>query len=83
MLTIRCAYCHKKLLKYQKIGEGKLIYCWKDHIIKNQTIQDQEFIICTCGKIIGKEQKDAIKLRQSSVTITGNTINKKGKTVLK
>ncbi len=71
MLTIKCAKCRKKLLKYYKIGEGHLIHCWKKHIKENHTIQKENSIQCTCGNTIGRDQKHAIKIHHASVIITG------------
>lgn len=73
MLTIRCAHCHRKLLKYEKFGKGRLIYCWKDRIKDNKTIKRENLISCPCGQIIGKDEGKSLKLHQSFVIISGKT----------
>lgn len=73
MLTIRCSHRRKKLILYYKIGEGRLIRCWKNHIKENHTSQNNFLIKCECGQIIGKDEGTAIKLRLSSILISGKT----------
>ena len=32
MLVIKCAKCHQKICKYDKIGKGEVLRCHKDRI---------------------------------------------------
>ncbi len=73
MLTIRCSHCHKKLLKYEKFGKGRLIHCWTDRIKENNTIKNEKIVLCPCGQIIGKDEEKSLKLHQSQIIISGKT----------
>lgn len=34
LLVIRCAACKNKLWKYDKIGKGEVLRCYKDRIVE-------------------------------------------------
>lgn len=51
LLVIRCAACKNKLWKYDKIGKGEVLRCYKDRIVEfysEEIIEDGKFK-CTCG----------------------------------
>jgi len=68
-LTISCKKCGAELYRYQKIGSGKVIVCWKGRIIKDTTITKDHNVYCRCGAQIGIDQKVRIKIRQNDVII--------------
>ncbi len=75
MLTIKCARCGTKLMKYKKVGKGRVIRCFKDRIVKDCTIKKGNLILCPhCGNIIGKDKGNFIKMRQGSFTYKGTKI---------
>ena len=71
MLIIKCARCKQKIFRYVKIGKGKLWHCWKNRIIEDFSIHDRKIIKCKCGKVIGIEEKNWIKLKQHSYITSG------------
>jgi len=72
VLTIKCAGCKRKLWKYEKIGSGEVIKCYKKRIPK---IYDAKFegkvVVCPCGKIIGTDKGSFIKMNQHAFVYTG------------
>ena len=72
MLTIKCAKCNAKLMKYQKIGNGKVLRCFKDRIVKDYTIKKDNLILCPhCSNVIGIDKGNLIKMNQGSFTYSG------------
>jgi len=73
MLTIKCSACKKKLWKYDKIGQGKVLRCHKSRISKEYTllINDNGKIQCTCGKDIGIDKGKHYKMISKSFTYSG------------
>ena len=74
MITIKCAKCGKKLFRYIKVGEGRVLRLYKSRIVKDLSKRDGDIVKCECGNIIGKDEGRWIKLRQSSFTYTGKVI---------
>ncbi len=75
-MVLKCSCCKKKILKYKKIGKGRILRCWFDRIIEDFTTKSEDHAICQCGNDIGWIQKDHIKMRQSSFTYTGAFVKK-------
>ena len=73
MLTIKCAACKTKLWKYDKIGRGAVLRCHKDRITQQYgtTTQDGDKIACQCGKEIGIDKGQSIKMIRNTFTYTG------------
>ena len=76
MIIIKCAQCKRKILKYKKIGKGRILRCYKDRIVKVYTVRHQENVQCMCGKIIGVDEGKWIKMKQNAFEYTGSA-NKK------
>jgi len=74
MITIKCAKCGKKLFRYIKVGEGRVLRLYKSRIVKDFSKRKGDIVKCECGNIIGKDEGRWIKLRQSSFTYTGKVI---------
>ncbi len=77
MLVIKCSACKKKLWKYNKIGKGSVLRCYKNRIQKYyyEVIKEDEKIKCTCGKKIGIDKGSFIKMNKEAFTYTGTKIN--------
>lgn len=74
MLTIKCAKCNRKLLKYQKIGKGRVLRCWKERIKENYSPPAKGEIRCECGNVIGTDFGPGYKMKQKAFTYTGTKI---------
>ncbi len=71
MLTIRCSKCKRKLFKYKKIGKGRVLRCWKDRIVEDYTVHEENLIKCPCGSTIGLDKGLFIKMKQRAFTYSG------------
>ncbi len=72
MLVIKCAACRSKLWKYDKIGKGEVLRCHKDRITKRyQVKQEEDRIKCQCGRDIGIDKGNYIKMIGKAFTYTG------------
>lgn len=72
MLTIKCAGCKTKVFKYEKIGMGKVIYCYKDRIKEDFSIKEvNEYKCKKCGKVVGIDQGGRIKMKRNAFTASG------------
>ena len=83
MLTIKCAKCKAKIMKYKKIGEGRVLRCWESKINRmyEGKVEDKDLICGECGNIIGeiKENKKGtrfVDMNRESFTFTGTKISK-------
>ncbi len=76
MITIRCAHCRKKIFKYNKIGKGRILYCWKERIKEDYTKREGDKVLCECGKLIGIDEKIRIRMKQNSFIYSGHIKNK-------
>lgn len=90
MLTIKCAACKRKLWKYDKIGQGQVLRCHKDRILRvyqeQLVITESEItgaerteeaeICCQCGKRIGIDEGTYIKMIGQAFTYTGTKRNR-------
>lgn len=72
MLIIKCAKCKTKLFKYQKIGKGRVLRCWKARIHKSYIEQQSnDEVRCKCGNIFGVDEGGFIKMRQNAFIYSG------------
>lgn len=77
MLLIRCAGCKRKLWKYEKIGKGAVLRCYKDRITRAYYLESrQSRIICACGKEIGNDKGDHIRMITGTFTYSGTKKSK-------
>lgn len=77
MLTIKCAACKRKLWKYDKIGQGQVLRCYKERIARAYEIaHNGADILCLCGKKIGVDEGDYIKMNGNAFTYTGTKRNR-------
>ena len=76
MLVIKCAACKRKLWNYDKIGQGKVLRCYKDRITKTYSFdQDGGKVKCLCGKAIGIDEGSHIKMIEKAFVYTGTKRN--------
>ena len=76
MITIKCAACKRKILKYKKMGKGKVLKCYKDRIAKYYVPVSDTSLICPCGQVIGTDIGLWIKMKQGAFEYSG-TITRK------
>ena len=82
MLTIKCAKCKSKIIKYKKIGMGKVLRCWKERITRvyDGKEKDGKLICSQCGNALGhlKENNRGkyYKMDKDQFTYTGKKISK-------
>jgi hypothetical protein len=76
VLVIRCAACKNKLWRYDKVGPGAVLRCHKKRIVKkfSFTVQDMK-IQCCCGKDIGIDKGNFIKMISKAFTCSGTKRN--------
>jgi len=60
-------------MKYEKIGKGKVLRCWKSRIKRLYwaEINDNKLICKSCGNVIGEIQDNYIKMNGDAFTYTG------------
>ena len=76
MLTLKCAACKRKLWKYEKIGKGAVLRCYKDRITRHYEVHlDGASVQCPCGKVIGVDEGAYIKMIASAFTYSGTKEN--------
>ena len=71
MITIKCAKCKSRVFRYEKIGEGRVLHCWKDRIIKDYSVRDGNEVKCECGNLIGIDEGKWIKMKRRSFIYSG------------
>ena len=77
MITVSCASCGAKLFRYQKIGKGRLLHCWKTRISSDHTRQEGGAIFCPkCGQHIGVVETQWINMHGGSFTVKGSALKK-------
>jgi len=73
IVKIYCAKCRTLLYKYQKVGNGHLVKCYKDKIIKDFTEGDLK--CSNCKEQFAREtmiyRKPANKIIQGKVYVGG------------
>jgi hypothetical protein len=76
MIIIKCAQCKRKLLKYNKIGKGRVLRCYKDRIVKYYAVRDRDNLQCECGQLIGVDHGQWIKMKPNAFEYSGTLIRK-------
>ena len=62
VMIIRCDRCNKRILKYLKVGKGRLLRCSKDRIKLDETVRKGGEVFCRCGNRIGRDEGDHLKI---------------------
>jgi len=68
-LSISCNQCGKEIFSYVKFGKGNVWHCWKKRILKDNSVRKQKQVLCSCGNLIGIDERMWIKLKQHHITI--------------
>lgn len=77
MLLIRCAACKRKLWKYEKIGQGKVLRCHKSRMTRTYAYQEEaQKVKCLCGKEIGIDKGSFIKMIAKAFVYKGTKSNR-------
>ncbi len=78
MLTIKCARCKTKIMKYKKIGRGNVLRCYKDRITRlyDAEIADNLLQCGGCGNTIGEIEEKQVNMNQDAFTYSGHKIRK-------
>lgn len=78
MLTIKCAKCKTKIMKYKKIGKGKVLRCWKSKITRmyDGEVKDGQLVCTHCGNIIGEVKEKCVDMTRKAFTYSGRKIRK-------
>ena len=64
IIVVNCPRCGGKVLKYLKIGRGRLLRLWKDRIVRDYSIHEDNKIKCPiCGYLIGVGEGRYIRVR--------------------
>jgi len=71
MLTIRCSKCRRKIFKYEKVGKGRLLHCWRNRIIEDHSVREGMEVRCVCGNLVGIDERKWIRLKQRAITYSG------------
>lgn len=64
LIDVKCPGCKNKIFKYKKFGKGNLLRCWKDNIIMDNSVKKGKKIKCSCGKTIGIDKGNYIKMKR-------------------
>ena len=78
MLTIKCAKCKAKIIKYKKIGMGKVLRCWESKIMRvyDGELKDGNLICGNCANIIGEMEGNYVKMNREAFNYTGTKVKK-------
>ncbi len=77
MLTIKCGRCKSKIMRYKKIGPGKVLRCYFPRIKKLFALVEEGKLKCpSCANIIGEKDGDLFKMNSDEFTYSGRKINK-------
>jgi len=71
MITILCNQCRKKVFKYRKIGEGRVLKCYKSRISKDYSQIKEGNVYCKNGHFIGHDEGRYIKMKQAAFSYSG------------
>lgn len=75
MIIIRCARCKAKVLRYEKIGQGKVLKCHLARISRNYGLLNDKTLSCPkCNNILGENQGSHIKMHQAEFTFGGRIV---------
>lgn len=77
MLTIKCAKCKAKIMKYKKIGSGRVLRCYKERITRvyDGRMERDKLKCQNCGNIIGLLKGSYIEMNSDAFIYSGRKIN--------
>ncbi len=62
IIIIRCNRCKQKIYRYQKIGRGHILRCYKKRILEDHSVHEGKIVKCSCGNKIGVDKGRFIKM---------------------
>ncbi len=62
IIIIRCDKCKSKIFRYQKIGRGHILRCYKKQILEDHSVHEGKIVKCSCGNKIGVDKGSFIKM---------------------
>jgi hypothetical protein len=73
MLIIKCAKCNAKILKYKKIGSGKVLRCYKERISRfyEGRVDEGKLKCGNCENVIGVFKENYIDMNNEAFTYSG------------
>jgi hypothetical protein len=74
MIIIKCGKCKQKVIKYQKIGAGKVLRCFKERITRYYQVPIEKGLVCQCGELLGTDEGKWFQMKQGSFVYTGKVI---------
>ena len=74
LITVSCSECGREIFRYQKVGKGRLLHCWKQRISTDNSIHDGDLIKCKCGVAIGRNSGRKINLERGDITSSGTAL---------
>jgi hypothetical protein len=74
LITIKCAKCKAKIIKYLKIGKGKVLRCYKKRIKTYYISPKDGKLVCECGNVIGEDREWYFHMIQSAFTYSGHRL---------
>jgi len=77
MLTLRCAHCRTKLLRYNKLGKGEVVRCHRARIEKLlQAVEHDGKLWCPCGNPVGIDKGAHFRMIRKSFVYSGRKVSK-------
>jgi len=75
VIHIRCAKCRAKIMRYNKIGRGRVLKCWTSRIGQLHGVIEDDVLKCRrCGHAIGTVAQGCIRMKQSAFTYGGRVV---------
>lgn len=62
IIIIKCDKCKGKIFKYEKVGRGHILRCYKKRIIEDHSVYNDKKVFCQCGNKIGVDKGRFIKM---------------------
>ena len=59
-------------MKYQKIGMGKVIKCFKERLIIYHCQIIEDGLYCVCGSLIATDKGNYFQMKQGQFSYSGN-----------
>ncbi len=78
MLTIKCAACKSKIIRYKKIGKGRVLRCYKDRITRvyDAEVEGDKLTCGACGREIGEIEDGRVDMNKNAFTYSGHKISR-------
>jgi hypothetical protein len=74
MIVIKCGKCKRKIIKYRKLGAGRVLRCFKERIERYYQEPVDGDLVCECGEVIGTDCGNWYQMKQGNFVYTGKVI---------